>query len=96
MSDKSKTPRELLQSVLESELSDGACEQLHLAPKTTYMKALILGAVERALRGDAQAWTAVMNFTDPISFDNDEVTDALSASFEAYFTELAATLGHEG
>lgn len=92
-SDKQKKPRELLQSVLESELSDGACDQLHLPHKTTYLTALILGAVERALRGDNQAWSAVMNFTDPpVIFEDDGYTDEMSAALAEFFGEIAAKM----
>lgn len=83
-----QTPREILQSILTRPMTDGACEQLHLSPGTSYLTGLLLGAVERALRGDNAAWSAVMNFADPPIIDvADDYVDGLSASLMEMIAE---------
>lgn len=93
MNSSEKTPREMLQSILTRPMTDGACEQLHLSPGTSYLAGLLLGAVERALRGDNAAWSAVMNFADPPVIDvEDDYMDGLSASL---FEMLAEQLDNQ-
>lgn len=84
-----RTPRETLQFVLDSEMPIECCEYLHLSKGTTFQTALIMGGIERALRGDSQAWAAIMEYADPITFGEDEMIDELSASI---YEELAKHL----
>lgn len=88
-----QSPREVLQAILMHPMTDGACEQLRLSPKTTYLTALLLGATERALRGDMSAWNAVMNFADPPALAlEDGALDPLSASLEQLLKQSAHEL----
>lgn len=78
--DTAQSPREILRNILARPMTDGACEQLHLSPGTTYQTAMMLGCVERALRGSDNAFRAIIELADPVHMEDDEYVDALSQS----------------
>lgn len=89
----SETPREMLRSILARPMADEACEQLHLSSGTTYQAAMLLGCVERALRGSDSAFRAIMEVADPVYVDTDEYIDELSQSM---FELIAEELNRQG
>lgn len=89
MSGTQETPREILQGILGQPMADDACEQLRLSPGTTYLTAMMLGCVERALRGSDSAFRTIIELADPVHMEDDEYIDALSQSmFEMMAEEL--------
>lgn len=87
--EQSATPREMLRNILAQPMAESACEQLRLSPGTTYQAAMMLGCVERALRGSDSAFRAIIELADPVHMEDGEYVDALSQSmFEMIAEEL--------
>ena len=83
---RKRSPRETVQFVLESEMPIDLCEYLHLAEHTTFQTALIMGGLERALRGDSAAWRAFMEYADPLDtvIDDDYIDELSKSLFEEF------------
>ncbi len=88
MADKSLS--ELARITLDGVLPDRGCDALNLPRGTTFKKALVLGTVERALRGSAADAALVIEMAGGGAMLDDEAEDSLSAALRELAAEFEA------
>ncbi len=72
-------------------MTSGACEQVRLPENSTFLKALLFGLLERAIRGDNAAARVVLEVADPV-MDADDYVDELSAALESFYAPIVAEM----
>ncbi len=86
----SKSLSELTRVTLDGVLPDCGCDALNLPHGTTFKKALVLGTIERALRGSAADTALVLEMVGAGALADDEVEDDLSAALRELAAEFEA------